>query len=59
MSKTWFVIVNPTSGNGASKKKWPLIFKELTKQSIVFNFEITKHKNHAIEIIETAIKKMV
>ena len=56
MSKTWFVIVNPTSGNGASKKKWPLIFKELTKQSIVFNFEITKHKNHAIEIIETAIK---
>lgn len=57
MSNTWFVIVNPTSGNGASKKKWPLIFKELTKQSIVFNFEITKHKNHAIEIVETAIKK--
>ena len=22
-----------------------------------FNFEITKHKNHAIEIVKTAIKK--
>jgi diacylglycerol kinase (ATP) len=57
MSNTWFVIVNPTSGNGASKMKWPLIFKELTTQNIIFNFEITKHKNHAIEIVKTAIKK--
>ena len=57
MNNTWFVIVNPTSGNGASKKKWPLIFKELTTQNISFNFEITKHKNHAIEIVKAAIKK--
>ena len=30
----WFVIVNPTSGNGASKKKWPLIFNELKQQQL-------------------------
>ena len=28
LSVKWFVIINPTSGNGKSKKKWPKI-KEL------------------------------
>jgi len=33
MKNKWFVIVNPTSGNGASKKKWPLIYNELIHQN--------------------------
>lgn len=57
MNKNWFVIVNPTSGNGASKKKWPLIKDELLKQNFNFDFIITDHKNHAIEIVQNAIKK--
>ena len=55
MSKNWFVIVNPTSGNGASKKKWPLISNELKKQQFNFDFTVTKHKNHAIEIVQKAL----
>lgn len=57
MKQQWFVIVNPTSGNGASKKKWPFIKKTLLTQNFSFEFSITEHKNHAIEIVQTAIKK--
>ena len=57
MKNKWFVIVNPTSGNGASKKKWPLIYNELNLQNFIFEFSITKHKTHAIEIIKEAVNK--
>jgi len=56
MSQKWFVIVNPTSGNGASKKQWPLIFTELKKQEIQFEFHLTEHKNHAEKLVQYAIK---
>jgi diacylglycerol kinase (ATP) len=57
MSHKWFVIVNPVSGNGAAKKKWPLIHNELLKQKILFEFAITEHKNHALDLIKEAVKK--
>ena len=57
MGIKWFVIVNPTSGNGASKKKWPLIFKELVNQNFDFDFTITNYKTHAIEILHNALNK--
>ena len=57
MQKKWFVIVNPVSGNGAAKKKWPLIKNELKKQEFLFNHSITEHKNHALDIISEAVEK--
>lgn len=57
MNKNWFVIVNPTSGNGASKKKWPLIFNELKQQQFNFEFTITTHKYHAETLVQNAINK--
>lgn len=57
MLQQWFVIVNPTSGNGASKKKWPLIFKELKRQQFEFEFAFTEHKEHAVELVKEAINK--
>ena len=57
MNKKWFVIVNPTSGNGASKKKWPLIFNELKHQLFNFEFAITTHKYHAETLTQNAISK--
>lgn len=57
MQQKWFVIVNPTSGNGASKKKWPLIFNELKAQQFQLEFSFTAHKEHAIELVKNAIKK--
>ncbi|SNR40397.1 lipid kinase, YegS/Rv2252/BmrU family [Lutibacter agarilyticus] len=57
MPKQWFVIVNPTSGNGASKKQWPRIYKELKSQQFQFEYVFTEHKNHAIELVKNAIDK--
>ncbi len=55
MNDKWFVIINPTAGNGTAKKKWVPIFNELTKQNFNFNFEITQYKNHASTLIKNAI----
>ena len=57
MSAKWFVIINPTSGNGAAKKQWNQIFLELKKQQFDFDFDFTKHKKHSVELIEEALKK--
>lgn len=55
MQADWFVIINPTSGNGASKKQWPLIFNELNNQNFSFEFKLTEHKDHAVELVQNAI----
>lgn len=57
MKNKWFVIVNPTSGNGASKKKWPLIFNELTIQNFEFQVVFTQYKNHSEELVQNALKQ--
>ena len=57
MKNKWFVIVNPTSGNGASKKKWPLIFQELNIQNFEFEVVFTEYKNHSKESVQNALKQ--
>ena len=57
MLNKWFIIVNPTSGNGTAKKKWPLIYNELLEQNFKFEFYFTEYKKHSIELIKTSIKK--
>lgn len=57
MTNKWFVIINPTSGNGASKKKWLLISKELINQGFDFQFAVTEYKNHSKELVKSALKK--
>ncbi|MCX7551308.1 diacylglycerol/lipid kinase family protein [Xanthomarina sp. F2636L] len=56
-SKTWFVIINPTSGNGSSKKKWPEIQKLLITYQFTFEFVFTEYANHSTELIQTAIRQ--
>jgi len=41
MNSKWFVIINPSSGNGAAKKKWIPIYNELKKQQFNFDFSFT------------------
>jgi len=55
MSDTWFVIVNPTAGNGRAKNNWTKIENELLKQNIQFNYEFSKHKNHIIILVKEAL----
>ncbi len=57
MSTKWFAIVNPTSGNGAAKKKWPLIYNELTICEFDFEFSFTNYEKHAVKLVQQAIKQ--
>ena len=56
-SKRWFVIVNPTSGNGSSKRKWPNIKAELELNAFDFDFAFTGYANHSKELVQNAIKQ--
>ena len=57
MITKWFIIINPTSGNGTSKNKWPLIFNELKKQQFDFEFSFSEYKKHSYKLIQNAILK--
>jgi len=56
-SKNWFVIINPTSGNGACKKKWPKIEKELKLNNFNFCFAFTEYSKHSILLVQKTIEK--
>jgi len=57
MRNKWFVIVNPTSGNGASKNKWPVIKKELLNQNFKIEVAFTAYERHSIKLVEIALTK--
>lgn len=56
-SKRWFVIINPTSGNGSSKRKWPKIKAKLKIEGFDFDFKFTEYPNHSINLIQNAINQ--
>ena len=56
MKTDWFLIINPTSGNGKSKKNWKRISDELKNQNISFSFAFTKYSNHEEILVKDAIK---
>lgn len=55
-SNRWFAIINPTSGNGSSKQKWPQIERLLKTYNFDFDFAFTEYENHSSELIEQAIQ---
>ncbi|RLD28190.1 MAG: diacylglycerol kinase family lipid kinase [Bacteroidetes bacterium] len=55
--KTWFVIINPTSGNGSGKKKWAKIKRLLNTYGFDFDYAFTEYKNHSNQIVKSVIKK--
>lgn len=57
MNDKWFVIINPTSGNGVAKKKWNPIYNELKKQQFDFDFSFTDYKKHSKELLDKALKQ--
>ncbi len=54
-SNRWFAIINPTSGNGSSKQKWPQIETLLKDYNFDFDFAFTEHENHSHQLIQQAI----
>ncbi|MDT8418657.1 MAG: diacylglycerol kinase family protein, partial [Lutibacter sp.] len=57
MSTKWFVIINPTSGNGSAKKQWMPIYNELKKQEFFFEFAFTKDKKHSVALLKNALEQ--
>jgi YegS/Rv2252/BmrU family lipid kinase len=57
MNSKWYVIVNPTSGNGISKRLWPKIEKELLTQNFEFKAAFTAHEEHSKELVQNALNQ--
>lgn len=53
----WYVIVNPTSGNGSSKRKWPKIKTLLHNQNFQFVYAFTKYNGHSIQLTQDAVSQ--
>ncbi len=51
----WYVIVNPNAGTGLGKKMWSKIKEHLITKNFNFEFALTKHKEHAIDLTQKAI----
>ena len=56
-SKRWFVIINPTSGNGSSRRKWPKIKTLLETEGFNFDFTFTQHSTHSTTLVQKAINQ--
>ena len=56
MNTTWFLILNPISGNGKSKKYWKQISTLLTANGIQFSFAFTAYSKHEVQLVQQAIK---
>ena len=56
-SNRWFVIINPTSGNGSSKRKWPRIKALLNAEDFDFDYAFTEHKKHSVLLVQSAVKQ--
>lgn len=60
----WLAIVNPKASVGKCEKDWPLIKQLLINEGLDFDFIITEHQRHAIELVhdnitEKGYKKIV
>lgn len=56
MSTNWFVIINPTSGNGSGKRKWPIIKQLLESNEFKFSHAFTEYATHSRTLAENAVK---
>ena len=51
----WLVIVNPKASIGKAEKDWPIIKQILIKEGVAFDFVVTEHQGHAIELVRDNI----
>jgi len=53
---TWYIIVNPASGNWKVKKRWPRIQQQLLEAGVRFEAVFTERRGHAIELAREAVE---
>ena len=54
-NEKWLVIVNPKASIGKAEKDWPQIKQILINEDIAFDFFVTEHQGHAIELVRDNI----
>lgn len=57
--KKWFVIINPSSGNGSGKRKWLKVQHLLKQHEFNFDYAFTEYPKHSITIVHKAIKQNI
>ncbi|MDO9260476.1 MAG: diacylglycerol kinase family lipid kinase [Flavobacteriaceae bacterium] len=57
MIHTWYIIVNPTSGMGRSKRNWGKINKLLHQYELNFEFQFSEYSKHETILVKEAIRK--
>jgi YegS/Rv2252/BmrU family lipid kinase len=55
-SRNWFVIINPTSGNGSGKRKWPVIEQLLNSNGFEYRHSFTEYAGHASYLVKNAVE---
>jgi len=56
MNNTWYIIINPTSGGGKTKKKINKILKIISQYNLIIKTVNTQYPHHEEELVEKAIK---
>ncbi len=51
----WYVIVNPTSGNGTPKKNWKRIISYLEAHHLLYKFIFSEYINHEKALVQQAL----
>lgn len=54
---TWFIIVNPASGNGAAERLWPQVEQVLQSLGISYTVHFTERRGHAMRLVDDAVLK--
>lgn len=52
---TWYIIANPNSGGGKTRRDWAKIAQLLDKHELPYEYIFTTSKGHAIELVKSAI----
>jgi len=51
----WFIIVNPVSGGGRARRRWPQLAAALTRHGIQHDCAVTSRAGHAVQLAQQAI----
>jgi YegS/Rv2252/BmrU family lipid kinase len=57
MENTWYIIANPTSGNGIVQRKWKSIITSLDKNNLIYQFTFSEYEHHEQELVYRALEK--
>ncbi len=51
----WFIIVNPVSGGGRARRRWPQLAAALARHGVEHDAEVTSSAGHAVQLAQQAI----